>query len=471
MWNRHLLLLAAFTTGIMGTVIGMQVLSHPPGSAQEQSQDPQLEDLDQDVVALLELASSNPLVKQDALEYVDQFWQPAFAPMLIEMLSLVRDPRFIRDAIHLLEIKTGEEHGYDLDAWFQWLWSQPPLEHPDYAAFKSVFYGSLDPRFRDYFTNDRLRTIRLDEVRWGGVRQDGIPPLRSPKMISAEEADYLEEDNVVFGIAVNGDVRAYPKRILAWHEMFVDTVGGVPVAGVYCTLCGTMILYETEVNGVNHEFGTSGFLYRSNKLMYDQATQSLWMTLLGQPVIGPLVEEEITLNFGSVVTTTWGEWQRRHPDTLVLSLDTGHERDYGEGVAYQEYFATDELMFEVPELDNRLNNKSEVLGLLFPEYDSQPLAISAEYLSQHPLYQDQLGDLELVVLTDPSGANRVYESQGIQFATYDGDLTLEDSEGQTWKLSEDALTGPEDQKLQRLPAYRAFWFGWYSAYGQTRLVY
>ena len=75
----------------------------------------------------------------------------------------------------------------------------------------------------------------------------------------------------MFGLAVNGDVRAYPRRILGWHEMFVDEVGGVPVAGVYCTLCGTMILYKTEVEGVNHELGTSGFLYRSNKLMYDQA--------------------------------------------------------------------------------------------------------------------------------------------------------------------------------------------------------
>jgi hypothetical protein len=98
-------------------------------------------------------------------------------------------------------------------------------------------------------------------------------------MISASEATYLDDDDVVFGIEVNGDVRAYPKRILAWHEMFVDTVGGIPVAGVYCTLCGTVILYETKVDGTNHEIGTSGFLYRSNKLMYDRATQSLWSTI------------------------------------------------------------------------------------------------------------------------------------------------------------------------------------------------
>ena len=148
--------------------------------------------------------------------------------------------------------------------------TREPREHPRYADFKAALYGLIDPKFRGYFSSQRTSMIRLDEVRWGGVVQDGIPPLRGPEMISAKEATYLDDDNVIFGLEVEGDVRAYPKRILAWHEMFVDTVGGVPVAGVYCTLCGTMILYETMHDGVAHELGTSGFLYRSNKLMYDQ---------------------------------------------------------------------------------------------------------------------------------------------------------------------------------------------------------
>ena len=115
-------------------------------------------------------------------------------------------------------------------------------------------------------------------MRWGGVKQDGIPPLRQPNMVSAAEADYLQNDNVVFGIAINGDARAYPKRILAWHEMFIDNIGGIDFAGVYCTLCGAVILYKTRHEGIEHKLGTSGFLYRSNKLMYDQDTQSLWNT-------------------------------------------------------------------------------------------------------------------------------------------------------------------------------------------------
>ena len=286
------------------------------------------------------------------------------------------------------------------------MWNAPELRHPRYAAFKGALYSLIDPRFAAYFDDMGEPLIRLDEIVWGGVRQDGIPPLRNPAMVAAEEADYLEDGNVVFGISVNGDARAYPKRILAWHEMFVDTVGGTPVAGVYCTLCGTVILFHTEHRGVNHALGTSGFLYRSNKLMYDQATQSLWSTMRGEPVVGPLAGKGIALERGSVVTTTWGEWRRRHPGTRVLSLATGHERNYAEGAAYRDYFATDDLMFQVPVLDTRLKNKDEVFTVRLDRHPDRPLAIAADYLAANPIHHDAIEDTAFVVLTDPSGANR-----------------------------------------------------------------
>jgi hypothetical protein len=289
-------------------------------------------------------------------------------------------------------------------------------------------------------------------------------------MTPAKDAGYLADTNIVFGIEVNGDARAYPKRILAWHEMFVDQVGGVPVAGVYCTLCGTVILYDTVVDGVNHELGTSGFLYRANKLMYDRATQSLWYSIWGEPVIGPLAESGIRLNRRSVVTTTWGEWRRRHPDTQVLALDTGYERDYDEGKAYAAYFATDELMFNTPFRDTRLKNKDEVLALVLPEVPQETLAIAQNFLLETPVYHDRLGELELVVLTDRSGGNRVYATGPVRFASWDQETTAVDSTGTSWKLTESALEAPDGRRLARLPSQRIFWFGWLGSYPQTRLV-
>ena len=289
-------------------------------------------------------------------------------------------------------------------------------------------------------------------------------------MISANEADYLQDDNIVFGIAVNGDVRAYPKRILAWHEMFVDEVGGVPVAGVYCTLCGTVILYKTEHNGITHQMGTSGFLYRSNKLMYDQATQSLWNTLWGEPVVGPLVGKGIKLDYMSVVTTTWGEWKKRHPETTVLSLNTGHTRDYGEGVAYNEYFSTDRIMFNVPSLDKRLKNKDEVLAIRSADNPFDNVAISAKFLKKRPIYEDKIGDEPFVVFTDKTGGNRVYETDGIQFTKYDRGDKVVDASGEKWTIYEDRLVSQQGRILQRIPTHRAFWFGYQAAFPDTRLV-
>ena len=370
----------------------------------------------------------------------------------------------------MLKAKTNQKWGRDIDSWFRWWWSEDREEHPYYRAFKTYIYSPIDRKFARYFSNKQPAKIRLDEVRWGGVTQDGIPPLRFPKMVSAEDARYLRDGNVVFGLEVNGDARAYPKRILAWHEMFVDQVGGVAVTGVYCTLCGSMILYKSIHDGVRYELGTSGFLYRSNKLMFDKQTQSLWSSIWGKPVIGPLAESGLVLERLSVVTTTWEAWRRRHPDTQVLSLETGHKRDYSEGAAYRDYFSTDALMFSVPKLNRSLRNKDEVLSLFFDEYPDDPLAISVRFLGKNPLYYDCVGTLDFVVLTDDSGASRVFRADDQRFESWDLDRSAIDRDGVVWTLYEDRLESADGRILKRLPSHRTFWFGWFSAHQETRLI-
>lgn len=391
--------------------------------------------------------------------------------MLVECMRFAGYPTS-HGIAEILQRKMGWEAlgDRDVDEWYQLLWQKEYTPHPQYAGFKGLLYGGLDPRFVEHFEPKSEATIRLDEIRWGGVRRDGIPPLDRPEMIPADEATYLEESNIVFGVEINGDARAYPKRILAWHEMFKDTVGGVSINGVYCTLCGSMIIYETELNGAHHELGTSGFLYRSNKLMYDHATKSLWSTLYGEPVVGALVGQGIRLRRGQVVTTTWGEWRARHPETTVLSLDTGHHRDYGEGVAYRDYFATDRLMFTVPQTDDRLPNKQEVLAIRFDDELDERLAIDTDFLAEHPIYYDSLGSQRFVVLTDESGASRVYAAGEAKFVSQESDDQLTDEQGNQWTFTEDAITSESGEVFQRLPAHRAFWFAWYSMNPDTRLV-
>ena len=402
-----------------------------------------------------------------ALKKIDAGWNNAYAAMLLDVIFFIPSSSTQEKTAALLEKASGLRYRNDLNPFYEWLWSMDPGQHPQYAEFKAAIYEGVDPRFREYFEKNPRSRIRLDEIRWGGVRRDGIPPLKNPKMIAASAATYLDDNNVIFGVAIDGDVRAYPKRILAWHEMVKDKIGGRELNGVYCTLCGAMILYDTTVNGVQYELGTSGFLYRSNKLMYDHATKSMWSTLTGEPVVGALVGKGIELPTLYVVTTTWKEWKTRHPNTLVLSLETGHDRNYGEGVAYYDYFATDRLMFNVPKLDKRLANKAEVLAL---RYGNEPLAIAADFLARNRVYQDRTGKTDFVVLTDASGANRVYEAANVKFASWDSDKTARDRAGQSWTVTESELTGANGQRLKRLAGHRSFWFGWSSQFPNTRLV-
>ena len=437
--------------------------------AQKVHTDDQSVSLKDEFIALLTNPEEQPF--KNALVNIEKHWDNSQVAMAIETYQYTESDKARALLGKLLSQSIDTRRARNFNDFYFKLWNEDIEPSADYADFKAALYKNIDPRFEKYFLNQQSTArIRLDEIRWGGVQQDGIPPLRNPKMIAAEDADYLEDDNIVFGISINGDARAYPKRILAWHEMFTDTIGGVPIAGVYCTLCGTVIPYRTEVDGKIYQLGTSGFLYRSNKLMYDQETHSLWSTERGEPVLGPLARQGLNLSYESVVTTTWAEWKKRNPTTTVLSINTGHERDYGEGVAYSDYFSNDTLMFNTPFKDRRLKNKQEVLALRFFGAPNDQMAIDTKFLKKTPLYKNQIGNQKFIVITDKTGANRVYDPKNVEFVEYDGDLSLIDSDGIKWAVSEERLEDNQGNSLERLPYHRAFWFGWHAAYPETKLI-
>lgn len=163
---------------------------------------------------------------------IEKKWDEAYVPMLLEVARFFPQKPRAR-VVETLEKKTSQKFGNDFDQWWRWHWGEAGEAHPEYAEFKARFYSKLDPRFVEYFEETEDAKIRLDEIRWGGVKRDGIPPLKDPEMLDANDADYLADSDVVFGVDLNGDARAYPKRILAWHEMFKDTIGGESVCGVY----------------------------------------------------------------------------------------------------------------------------------------------------------------------------------------------------------------------------------------------
>lgn len=392
-----------------------------------------------------------------------------------DMPGAVRQPpgsEVRRRLTDFLQKRTGQRFGDDLRAWRRWIWARPVTPHTRYAEFKAELYARIDPRFRQFFTPGVKTSIRLDEVDWGGVPVNGIPPLRQPKTERAADATWLKDGHIVFGVVVNGEARAYPKRILAWHEMAIDRVGGVDLTVVYCTLCGTVIPYESTVAGRTLSFGTSGLLYRSNKLMFDEATGSLWSALEGVPVVGPLVGFDVRLAFHAVVTTTWGEWKREHPDSTVISIDTGFERDYGENAAYRDYFSHDRLMFDTPTVDTRLKNKAEVVVLRPQVLDasSPAVAIPVDVLRRRAVFAFEAGGHPLVAVTSKGGANRVFRRGARTFGAGRDDRTIVDETGRAWTVTPTGLVAPDGERLPLVPAHRVFWFGWVAQHPTTQLV-
>ncbi len=201
-------------------------------------------------------------------------------------------------------------------------------------------------------------SVPAREILSGGPARDGIPALTHPRVVPAAESPW-KDDETVIGVSLNGESRAYPIAILDWHELVNDTLGGQPILVSYCPLCGTGMVFEREIGGRVRSFGVSGLLYQSDVLLYDRGSESLWSQIASEAISGP--ERGTRLEIMRSSQMSWGEWRERHPDTTVLSAETGHRRDYGRS-PYRGYATSPRLYFPAP-IDARYHPKTPTLGL------------------------------------------------------------------------------------------------------------
>ncbi|PCI29952.1 hypothetical protein COB55_01060 [Candidatus Wolfebacteria bacterium] len=224
-------------------------------------------------------------------------------------------------------------------------------------------------------------SIPLNEILSGGPGKDGIPSIDDPKFTSVQSAkEFLNDTDVGLGFIWKGEARFYPYQILVWHEIVNDTIAGDRVLVTYCPLCATGVVFDPTVNGIEREFGVSGKLWQSNLLMYDRTgdgdTESLWSQVLGEGVLGP--ETGTRLKVLRADTVQFGSWIKDHPDTTVLSVDTGESRRYGSD-PYGDYYTNESVSFGATFNDDRLHPKRFVLGIeidgKFKAYDKDALPI------------------------------------------------------------------------------------------------
>lgn len=282
----------------------------------------------------------------------------------------------------------------------------------------------------DFGYDDRTPSdVPMSALQQGCYRRDCIPAIDAPTFVDARAATYLTDDDLVLALQVGRSKRAYPVRLLNYHEIVNDTIEGKPVAITFCPLCGSGMAFSRRVRGRTTTFGVSGLLYNSDLIMYDRASKSLWQQITGAALVGPHRGEVLTP--WPMTMTTWANWRSSHPDTQVLAPPAAEGR-YASSTPYGDYDSSSRLMFPVTANDPRVHPKTVVFGAII---DGQAVAVSDRLLSR-----------DGVVTQDVAGHRYAWSK------SKDGSVQLTNEHGDV-----------------RRDAHRMFWFAWFSFNPGTQL--
>jgi len=304
-----------------------------------------------------------------------------------------------------------------------------------------------------------LYLLNPKKILSGGPPKDGIPSLDNPKFQPANEGDtWLKDDDLILGLDYKGTVKAYPHRILNWHEIVNDKINGEKVLITYCPLCRTGIAFKPVVDGEEVEFGTSGKLYNSELIMYDRKTDSYWPQSLGIAVIGPAtgqILEKIPLD-----TVRWVDWKKVHPDTEVLRKQTGFIRDYDRN-PYAGIQKSDRVSFPLSNTDSRLPPKVIIYGA---EFDGVAKAYTEDDVKAAGVINDAVNGIPIVVVWyDDLNTVKIFErkldGETLRFEIKNNKII--DGNDSEWTVND------MKEKLEIVDTFGHFWFAWAAFYPET----
>ncbi len=289
-------------------------------------------------------------------------------------------------------------------------------------------------------TNNQVWLIPSDQVFDGGVAKDGIPSVDNPNFEPTLQNTYLNLNDLVIGIIYNGQAKAYPHRILDWHEIVNDQIDDRAFALTYCPLTGTGVAWNRELDGDITTFGVSGKLYNSNLIPYDRKTDSYWSQMRLDCVQGDLIETVIETF--PIIETTWETWKATYPNSSVMTLDTGFSRDYN-AYPYDDYRTNhNRIFFPVEPVDSRLPSKERVLAVLT---DIENKVYSIEAFSEDNVISDVVGDTEILVFgSKERNFVLAYENIGLQNVRIsEANLAIaEDDNGNIININGEIISGP-----------------------------
>lgn len=314
------------------------------------------------------------------------------------------------------------------------------------------------------------------EIVFGCLGQDCIPSLEDPELIAAQEATYLEDDDLVVGLIYKGRIIAYPYRILDWHEVINQPIGNDMIAITYCPLTGTPAGIHTTNTGLGEAgknllaFGVSGLLFNNNLIPYDRGTSSNWSQMYLRCVNGPLRGTPmITV---PLIETSWATWKKMYPESEVVSLNTGFDRPY-DIFPYGNYKVDPFLLFPIRIDDTRLPRKQRVHGIVTDRFEPAAKTYPFTLFSDGARAINDVANGEPVVVAGML-ANDIYISYSrvtadgttlmFETSTESPDIypfDLIDQEGTVWNLLGEAIAGPrEGEKLTPTTSYNGYWFAW-----------
>lgn len=295
------------------------------------------------------------------------------------------------------------------------------------------------------------------ETQSGGPGKDGIPSIDDPIFLSAAEGDkMLDPGDIVFGYAGESDIKAYPQHIVVWHEIVNDTLDGKNTSVTYCPLTGTVLGFERG----DIEFGVSGNLVNNNLIMYDRNTDTRWPQILGTAIKGPFKGH--SLREFRVVWTTWEHWKAQHPDTQVLSEDTGSARNYdrdpyGEYNPKSGYYADKKMLFPPLHDDDRFQAKRIVMGA---RTSAGATAFLKDSLRDQGVMDGGIGGTAVTAVYDGRfDTGYVYRNPEEESISRMGTQAVIDGESYA----------PDALPLQRVHTFDTMWFAWSGFYPQTEV--
>jgi hypothetical protein len=311
--------------------------------------------------------------------------------------------------------------------------------------------------------------VPVGEVKDGGPGKDGIPALTDPEFITAAEATFMLDDELIVGYKFGNEVRAYPHRIFNWHEIVNDDLNGRKVTITHCPLTGTSLGWERVYDGKETTFGVSGLLYNTNLMPYDRTTNSTWTQIGQECVNGELVETKA--EHFQVVETEWKRWLSMYPDTKVMSLNTGFSRNYNQ-YPYGSYRTQTGLSFSVSVTDDRRHQKERAHGVivaekvklyLFDSFETRSM-ITDTFLGQKTIIIGSKEKNFIVSFLEKTIGNTVLEFTVVN--DFDSNILLKDQLGNEWDVFGNAVSGPNTgEKLEATNSFIGMFFSWAPFYG------